>query len=154
MEIVGVIAAVPGLIDIIKAVSTGVRGLKKGKVATKTIQDLLTQLQDLESILQDIRNKWKDGGVDKLRLQRLSPPLKQLKHELSSLRSLLQNSDITKEPSRYIKRAFFLSTKLDKSLDEAFTRLSQLRTSLTLLIAHGQDAVTRGKDMYFLLVHS
>ncbi|KAJ4009918.1 hypothetical protein NW752_009092 [Fusarium irregulare] len=143
MEIVGVIAAVPGLIEIIKAVSTGVRGLKKGKVAAKTIQDLLTQLQDLESILQDIQTRWKNGGVDQLRLQRLSPPLKQLKVELSSLRSLLQSSEITKEPSRYLKRAFFLSTRLDKSLNEVHTRLSQLKTSLTLLIAHGQDAVTR-----------
>ena len=154
MEIVGVIAAVPGLIEIIKAVSTGVRGLRKGKVAAKTIQDLLTQLQDLESILQDIQPKWKNGGVDQVRLQRLSPPLKQLKVELLSLRSLVQNSEITKEPSRYLKRAFFLSTRLDKSLNEAFTRLSQLKTSLTLLIAHGQDAITRGKNIYLLQVHS
>ncbi|RBR18159.1 uncharacterized protein FIESC28_06225 [Fusarium coffeatum] len=147
MEIVGVIAAVPGLIDIIKAVSTGVRGLRKGKVTAKTTQDLLTQLQDLESILQDIQNKWKNGGVDQLRLQRLSPPLKQLKVELSSLRTLLQNSEITKEPARYLKRAFFLSTRLDKSLNEAFTRLSQLEISLTLLIAHGQNAVTRDLEI-------
>lgn len=154
MEIVGVIAAVPGLIEIIKAVSTGVRGLRKGKVAAKTIQDLLTQLQDLESILQDIQNKWKNGGVDQLRLQRLSPSLKQLKVELLSLRSLLQNSKITNEPSRYLKKAFFLSTRLDKSLNELFTRLSQLKTSLTLLIAQGQDAVTRGKNLCFLLEYS
>ncbi|RGP79919.1 serine threonine- kinase pkn1 [Fusarium longipes] len=141
--IVGVIAAVPGLIEIIKAVSTAVRGLTKGKVAVKTTQELLTQLQDLESILQDIKNRWKPGGSDQLRLERLVPSLKQLKTELISLRLVLQNSSITKEPSRYLKKALFLSTGLEKSLSESFIKLSQLKTSLTLLIAHRQDAITQ-----------
>jgi hypothetical protein len=153
MEIVGVIAAVPGLIEIIKAVSTGVRGLSRGKVAAKTVKDLLTQLQDLESILQDVQNKRRHGGSDQLRLQRLSPSLKQLKTELVSLRLLLQNSNVTKEPSRYLKKALFLSTKLEKSLNESFTRLSQLKTSLTLLIAHGQDAITRGTNQISISRH-
>ncbi|KAJ0127912.1 putative Insulin-degrading enzyme like protein [Fusarium oxysporum f. sp. albedinis] len=89
MEIVGVIATVPGLIEIVKAAITAVRGLSKRKVAAKTAADLVVQLRDLEGILEDVQKGWKQGGPGQVRLQRLSPSTTQLRTELDSLQHVL-----------------------------------------------------------------
>ncbi|KAF5013054.1 hypothetical protein FDECE_881 [Fusarium decemcellulare] len=142
MEVVGVIAAIPGLIEIVQAVTTAVRGLSKRKVAAKTAEDLITQLRDLEDILKDVQKRCKQGGSDRLQLQRLSSSLTELRSDLCSLQDVLQTSKLTKEPSRYLKRALFLSTSLEKTLKESLARLAQAKASLTLLIVHHQDGVT------------
>ncbi|KAF4444534.1 Tetratricopeptide-like helical [Fusarium austroafricanum] len=136
MEIVGVIAAVPGLIELIEAATTAVRGLSKRKVAAKLAEDLVLQLHDLEGILQDIEKRCKHGGSGQLRLQRVSTSFTQLKVELVSLQKVLQATNLKKEPTRYLKKILLISTSLDKTLNESLTRLTQIKTSLTLHITH------------------
>ncbi|KAF4459991.1 Tetratricopeptide-like helical [Fusarium albosuccineum] len=142
MEVVGVVAAIPGLIQIVQAVTTAICGLSKRKVAAKIVEQLAVQLRDLEDILQDVKKRWRQRNSDQHRLQRLSPALTQLQTELLSLKEILQTSKPANGPSRYIKRALFLSTSLEKTLKESVSRLSQVKASLTLLIAHHQDEVT------------
>ncbi|KAJ4183813.1 hypothetical protein NW755_009352 [Fusarium falciforme] len=139
MEVVGVIAAIPGLIEIVQALTTAVQGLAKRKVATKTAEELHLQLKDIEETLKDLQNRWRQNPLGQSQLQRLSPALTQLRLELSSIKDKLQSSKITKDPARFFRKAIFLTTSLDKTLKESLTRLTQAKTSLTLILAHHHD---------------
>ncbi|KAJ4223314.1 hypothetical protein NW759_005949 [Fusarium solani] len=138
MEVVGVVAAIPGLIEI-------VQGLAKRKVATKTAEELHLQLTDLEETLKDLQKRWRQNSLGQSQLQRLSPALTQLRAELSSIKDKLQSSKITKDPARFCRKAIFLTTSLDKTLKESLTRLTQAKTSLTLVLAHHHDRQAEGE---------
>ncbi|KAM6532663.1 hypothetical protein FALCPG4_005715 [Fusarium falciforme] len=139
MEVVGVIAAIPGLIEIVQALTTAVQGLAKRNVATKTAEELHLQLKDIEETLKDLQNRWLQNPLGQSQLQRLSPALTQLRLELSSIKDKLQSSKITKDPAKFFRKAIFLTTSLDKTLKESLTRPTQAKTSLTLILAHHHD---------------
>ncbi|RSL68872.1 hypothetical protein CEP53_002400 [Fusarium sp. AF-6] len=144
MEVVGVVAAIPGLIEIVQGLTTAVRGLAKGKAATKATENLLLELKDLEETLKDLQRRWRQNPLGQSQLQRLSPALAQLRAELSSIKDKLQSSKITKDPVRFFQKAVFLTTSLEKTLKESLTRLNQAKTSLTLILAHHHDRQARG----------
>ncbi|RSL92270.1 hypothetical protein CDV31_015226 [Fusarium ambrosium] len=87
MEVVGVVAAIPGLIEIVQGLTTAA--------------------------------------------------------ELSSIKDKLQSSKITKDPVRFFQKAIFLTTSIEKTLKESLTRLTQAKTSLTLILAHNHDRQAR-----------
>ncbi|RSL66794.1 hypothetical protein CEP54_003561 [Fusarium duplospermum] len=147
MEVVGVVAAIPGLIEIVQGLTTAVRGLAKGKVATKASEALLLELKDLEETLKDLQRRWRQNPLGQSQLQRLSPALAQLRAELSSIKDKLQSSKITKDPVRFFQKAVFLTTSLDKTLKESLTRITQAKTSLTLILAHHHDRQARANHL-------
>ncbi|KAL2692525.1 hypothetical protein Neosp_002935 [[Neocosmospora] mangrovei] len=147
MEVVGVVAAIPGLIEIVQGLTTAVQGLAKRKVATRTAEELCLQLKDLEETLRDLQKRWRQNPLGQSQLQRLSPALAQLRLELSSIKDKLQSSKITKDPARFFRKAIFLTTSLEKTLKESLTRLTQAKTSLTLILAHHHDKQAEVKSI-------
>ena len=149
MEVVGVVAAIPGLIQIVQAVTTAVRGLLKRKVAAKVVEDLTIELREVEDILQNVQEKWRQRDSDRQRLQRLPLALARLGTELASLRDILQKFESAKGLLGRLKRALSLfarPTGLEKTLNESVSRLSRVKTSLTMLISHHNDEVAEGKE--------
>ncbi|KAJ5470367.1 Tetratricopeptide-like helical [Penicillium desertorum] len=140
MEVVGVVAAIPSLLKMLQWLTTTIRGLSKKKHAAKAAVDLIVQLQGIEAILKDVQLRWKDSPLSLSQLQGLSPILAQLQTELSSLQSTLQTKS-AKEPRRFLRKAMLISTGLDKALEKSLVSLCQLKTSLTLIIAHHHDKV-------------
>ena len=145
MEVVGVVAAIPGLIHIIQGVVTAARGFTNRKSSEKAATELMAQLQDIENILKDVQQRWRHGASSQSLLQRLKPIFTQLRTELEALQETLNSSTLTKKPGRFFKRAYLLSTGPDKALKKSLTSLSQARTSLTLIIAHHNDGVSDGR---------
>lgn len=149
MEVVGVIGAIPSLLQMVRWLTTAIRGFSKKKHAAKAAAELILQLRDIESILKDVQHRWKESPLSLSQLQGLSPIFTQLKTELSSLQATLQ-SKTAKEPRGFFRKAMLLSTGLDKTLKGSLVSLSQLKTSLTLIIAHHNDKVSEGKSLVAL----
>ncbi|SCV34360.1 uncharacterized protein FFB14_04839 [Fusarium fujikuroi] len=136
MEVVGVVAAVPGLIQIIQAVITAVRGVSKKDVAPKVAQNLIQSLQNVEQILE----RGKEQGLwTKPQFEQHKSTIKQWTTELASLKLVLQPSNIKKETRRSLKKFYLVLTELEKTLNAWSTRLSNIQTELILIMTHIQQ---------------
>ncbi|KAF4947046.1 hypothetical protein FGADI_10676 [Fusarium gaditjirri] len=127
MEVVGVIAGVPGLIQIIQAVTTAVRGISKKDVAPKIARNLIQSLQELEKVLEDGKQQ---GLWDERHFEQHKSTIEQWKKELGALNNVLQRSNLEREPRRALKKCFYILTDLEKRLNEWSTRLTQYKTEL------------------------
>ncbi|KLP16969.1 uncharacterized protein LW94_11131 [Fusarium fujikuroi] len=140
MEVVGVVAAVPGLIQIIQAVITAVRGVSKKDVAPKVAQNLIQSLQNVEQILE----RGKEQGLwTKPQFEQHKSTIKQWTTELVSLKLVLQPSNIKKETRRSLKKFYLVLTELEKTLNEWSTRLSHIQTELVLIMTHIQQEIMK-----------
>lgn len=151
MEVVGVVAAVPGLIEIIHGVATAVQGFANRKSSAKAATRLISQLHDIEDLLEDVHKSWKSNPSSRTQLQKLAPTFKQLSEELRSLEQTLNSPTSSKRPGNFFKRAYLLSTGPDKAIKESLVSLTQLKTSLTLIIARHNDGVADGSLTYIPL---
>ncbi|KAL2850487.1 hypothetical protein BJX68DRAFT_266695 [Aspergillus pseudodeflectus] len=138
MEIVGIVAGIPALIHAVQGLTATLQALANRRHSAKVAGELLLQLMDIENILKDVQQRWKSNPIDNCQLQRLAPVLSQLRTEFSSLQSDLQVK-FSKEASSFLRRALPLSTRLDRTLKESLNRVTQVKTSLTLIIVHHHD---------------
>jgi hypothetical protein len=145
MEIVGVVAGIPGLIHIVHEVIATLRGLANRRPSVKVAGELLSELTEIENILKDVQQRWKPNPTNKSQLQGLAPVLSQLRTEFASLQATLQIK-FSKEPSSFLRRALPLFTRLDKTLKESLNRVTQVKTSLILIIAHHHDRLAQGRE--------
>ncbi|KAF5646512.1 tetratricopeptide-like helical [Fusarium tjaetaba] len=89
MEVVGVVAAVPGLVQIIQAVITAIRGVSKKDVAPKVAQNPIQSLRNIQQILE----RGKEQGLwDKPQFEQHKSTIKHWTTELASLKLVLQPS--------------------------------------------------------------
>ncbi|KAJ0417654.1 hypothetical protein BJY00DRAFT_199928 [Aspergillus carlsbadensis] len=140
MEIVGVVAGIPGVIQLVQGLTATLQGLANRRHSAKIAAELLVQLTDIEAILEDVQQRWQSNPTNNSQLQGLVPVLAQLRTEFSSLESTLRIK-FSKEPSNFLRRALPLSTKLDRTLKDSLNRVIQVKTSLTLIITHHHDRV-------------
>ncbi|KAF5586169.1 tetratricopeptide-like helical [Fusarium pseudocircinatum] len=140
MEIVGIIAGVPGLIQIIQAVTTAVRGVSKKDVAPKVAQNLIQSLQNVEKILR--RGK-EERLWDERQFDQHKSTIELWTNELASLNDALQPSNLKKETRRSLKKFCLILTELEKRLNEWSTRLSQIQIELILIMTDVQQHVMR-----------
>ncbi len=151
MEVVGVVAAVPGLIQIIQAVITAVRGVSKKDVAPKVAQNLIQSLQNVEQILE----RGKEQGLwTKPQFEQHKSTIKQWTTELASLKLVLQPSNIKNETRRSLKKFYLVLTELEKTLNEWSTRLSHIQTELVLIMTHIQQEIMKGASSSKRLMNS
>jgi hypothetical protein len=55
MEIVGVVAGIPGLIHIVQGLTATLRGLANRRSSAKAAGELVSELTDVEHILKDMQ---------------------------------------------------------------------------------------------------
>ncbi|KAI1781536.1 hypothetical protein F4818DRAFT_451557 [Hypoxylon cercidicola] len=142
MEVVGVVAAIPGLIDIIKGIKTTVQGLVKRKVFVKETTNLVDQLDLINQILTEIQGRWDFSSSCRFRLDRLPPAINSLRDDLKSLKLLLGNiAPICNRPL-FLKQARLMLSGAEAKVKQHSERLEKTKSLLMLvIISHGEEVV-------------
>ena len=142
MEVVGVVAAVPGLIKILSKSVNLVRDCAgKHRFSQKT-QGLDSQLKLLQDVLNGINTRWAARSLPSAELRQLGPVLKELRERLESLNRLL---------ARAIAPTFFLRLNMslfgfEKQLKEHVSQIEGIKTLLTLKMAEDIHATITGES--------
>ncbi|KAI9660601.1 MAG: hypothetical protein M1821_009953 [Bathelium mastoideum] len=128
MEVVGVIAAVPELITIIKVTTKLVRDVSNSRKAlAKITKGLDAQLESLAEALNQIEAKGKSKLASSERVRKLAPLLQQLREQLEGLNDILQAAA---QGGGRLKRITMIVGGVEKKLKDQIMRLE---TSISLL---------------------
>ncbi|KAI1413928.1 hypothetical protein F5Y13DRAFT_198341 [Hypoxylon sp. FL1857] len=139
MEVIGVIAAIPGLIDIVTCTKTTVQGLVNRKIFLKETTNLVTQLDLISQILVDIKGRWSSASFRRFNLDRLLPAITSLKNDLQSLNSILAKVP-TRSGPLLLKQAVLMISGVETKIKHHSERLEKTKSLLTLIIlAHGDE---------------
>jgi hypothetical protein len=137
MEVVGLIAALPGLIEIVKGTNTALQGLLRKNAFVTETTELIDQLQVLTKILGDIEAQWRNISLTPGQLQALPPAVTTLREDLTSLNKLIASTGISANGPRLLKRAKLIVSGYEKKLKLYIDRLERSKSSLTLLLVQG-----------------
>ncbi|KAI0964767.1 hypothetical protein F4678DRAFT_454949 [Xylaria arbuscula] len=146
MEVVGLVAAIPGLIDIVRKSISVVRAFSDQKSFVKQITGLLDQLELVDNVLQDIVGRLKSSTIHHSRLSNVTIITQGLKRELSTLNDLFQpltvNPPSQKVKLRYWARLLKYSLKGFKGeIRKRYEALVDVRESLALIITAQNRAI-------------
>ncbi|KAI1308573.1 hypothetical protein F5Y03DRAFT_92059 [Xylaria venustula] len=146
MEVVGLVAAIPGLIDIVQKSISVVRAFSDQKSFVKQITGLLDQLELVENILQDVLGRLKSSSIHHSNLSHVTTITQGLKRELSTLNDLFQpltvNSPSQKAKVRQRARLLKYSLKgLKGEIRKRHEALVDARESLALIITAQNRAI-------------
>ncbi|KAI1458109.1 hypothetical protein F4805DRAFT_425526 [Annulohypoxylon moriforme] len=140
MEVVGVVAAIPGLIDIIKRIKTTVQDFTNRKILSKETTNLIAQLDLINQILVDIQGRWDPTSFHRSNLNRLPPAIASLKNDLDSLNSLLSTKIPARSRSLLLKQAMLMVSGFEAKVKHHVDRLEKTKSLLMLVIlAHGDE---------------
>ncbi|KAI0191489.1 hypothetical protein EV127DRAFT_428485 [Xylaria flabelliformis] len=142
MEVVGLVAAIPGLIEITQKTISVIRTFSDQKLFVAQITELLGQLELIQNVLRDIQDRLKSKAIHHSNLSRLNTATQSLKSQLSALCDLFQ--PVTTGPGRKAKafhRARLLICGLEGKIKKCHERLNEATSSLTLIIAAQNEAI-------------
>ncbi|TGJ84715.1 hypothetical protein E0Z10_g4063 [Xylaria hypoxylon] len=142
MEVIGLVAAIPGLIQITKKTISVIRGFIDQNSFVKQMTELLDQLELIENILQDILSRLKSKAIRHSDIDRLNTTARGLKGELIALSDLFQ--PLAASPGRKAKvlnRARLLICGLEGKIKKYHERLGSAKSSLMLVIAAQNEAI-------------
>jgi hypothetical protein len=144
MEVVGVVAAVPALIELVVHSGSLIRDCLNASHFFKAVKGLDGQLSVLQEILNSINAKWSTIGralPSAAELRSLGPVLEALREELESLNRLLAKA----VAPRFLIRARMAINGFEKQLKERMSRIERIKTLMTLKMAEGIYASVTGK---------
>ncbi|KAJ8126875.1 hypothetical protein O1611_g6761 [Lasiodiplodia mahajangana] len=144
MEVIGLVAAIPGLIEITQTTISLVQTFINHGSFMKQITELLDQLESIERILQDIQGRLKSSTIHRSDFSRLTTEVHGLKSELTALNDLLKS--LAADPSRKVKvlqRGRLLISGFEGKIKKCSERLDKA-TSLMLIILTQHSAITEG----------
>ncbi|KAK5625960.1 hypothetical protein RRF57_001676 [Xylaria bambusicola] len=143
MQVIGLVAAIPGLIQIIQKSISIIRVFSDQKSFAKHITDLLDELELVEKILQGILGRLKSSRIHHSSLSQLATVAQKLKDELIALNDLFQPLGVN-PPGRKAKilyRARLLTCGFEAKVRKYHERLAEIRSTLTLVIAAQSTAI-------------
>lgn len=137
MEIVGVIAAVPPLVMMIKRTSAALGQISSKSRASKVAHGVRAQLDLLSDVLTSIETRIgtthrRSGGTQEVRLR---PVLHELDFEITQLLDLVDKAEGTKTRSSVFKRAHLVLSGFEKDLKERGQRLDRMVNLLQVWIS-------------------
>ncbi|KAI0538634.1 hypothetical protein GGR58DRAFT_500980 [Xylaria digitata] len=144
MEVIGLIAAIPGLIEITQKTISIIRAFTDQKSFAKQIIELLGQLELIEKILQEILNRLQSSTIHHSYLNSLITVTGSLKSELIALGNIFQ--PLAAKPGRKAKvlnRIRLLIHGLEGKIKGYHERLDKAQSALTLVIVAQNDAVVQ-----------
>ncbi|KAI0399246.1 hypothetical protein F4802DRAFT_590381 [Xylaria palmicola] len=145
MEAIGLVAAIPGLIQITQKTISIIRTFADQKSFVKQITELLDELEFIEKILQEILNRLQSSTIHHSNFSRLTTVGQSLKGDLVDLCSLFQ--PLTAGPPRKAKvfnRARLLISGLEGKIKRYRERLDQVKSTLTLVIVTRNEVIVEG----------
>ncbi|KAK5653019.1 hypothetical protein OQA88_9305 [Cercophora sp. LCS_1] len=145
MEVLGVVAAVPGLLEIIAKTATLVQDCASSNRLSNVTKGLDCQLNLLRSTFAEIDKGWKARYLPPTELRELNPVLKELREELEALNKLLTYA-VAPNLLRRVKMSLF---GFEKKLKEHVLRIEQIKSLLALKMTTGIHAsVTDASTSY------
>ncbi|KAI3316911.1 hypothetical protein HD806DRAFT_551307 [Xylariaceae sp. AK1471] len=148
MEVVGLVAAIPGLVDLLRTTILVIRAFADTRSFVKHITELVDQLELIERILQDILGRLRSSSIPQSDFDRLGTIVKSLRGELKTINDLFEiQTTRVNGKSRLLKRARLLMSGLEGKLKEHQQRLDKTKSSLILLIVTQNEAIAEG--MYY-----
>ena len=136
MEIVGAVAAVPGILEIIVKTVMLVQDCASSARFSKATKGLDVQLELLRDILVEIERGWKARSPPRSDFKKLNGAFKELREELDALNELLGRA-LASSLARRIKMSLF---GFEKKLKEHLMRIEQIKSLLTLKMTTGIHA--------------
>ncbi|KAM0809547.1 hypothetical protein AB5N19_09891 [Seiridium cardinale] len=134
MEVIGVIAAVPGLIEIAKGAKSAISSLASKTAFVKETAQLIAHLEAVTESLGKIEKRWKNISLSSDQLQALPVAITTLRDDLSSLNQLIASSGVATDGPRLLKRAKLLASGYGKKLKRHIDRLERSKSSLAILL--------------------
>lgn len=157
-EVIGLIGAVPGLIQLGKGSLRLYRDVCNGKgTIAKATRGLDSQLELLISVLERIDARLMlsstPGSATTPQLKALAPMLPQLKADLKELEDTLSAVAATTSgrTTRFFKRTRLIVSGLPKHLEELTQRLSKSVSLMTLELAETSFAMAEGRHQFPVL---
>jgi hypothetical protein len=105
MEVIGILSAIPGLVDLVTRTTKLVQACASKTSLAKTTKGLDVQLNLLGEVLAGIDKRWKARTLSPDQLTWLGPVVKELREELASLNSLLAKASIPNCELGFVGRA-------------------------------------------------
>ncbi|KAI3317887.1 hypothetical protein HD806DRAFT_355319 [Xylariaceae sp. AK1471] len=142
MEVIGLVAAIPGLIEITQKTISVIRALIDQESFVRQVTELLDQLELIQEILQEILSRLKSSTIHHSHFNRLTTVTRSLKGELIALSDLFQ--PLTASPGRTAKvlnRARLLICGLEGKIKKYHERLDKAKSTLTLVIVARNEAI-------------
>ena len=133
-EIFGIIAGVPGLVQLISTSIKTVQGIAKRKSAAQHAERLLQELRGLEEELRKSVDRERQQNPRSLdQRQAFKSKFDLLEAELRCLIQTLGSVKLREEPRRFLKKGFLLAVNLDKTLDKFAVDLRDIKQSLIII---------------------
>ncbi|KAJ2988177.1 hypothetical protein NUW58_g4115 [Xylaria curta] len=142
MEAIGLVAAIPGLIEVTRKTISVIRAFADQKSFVKQITELLDQLEFIEKILREILNRLNSSNLHRSNFSRLTTVVRSLKDDLVALSDLFQ--PLIAGPHRKAKvlnRARLLISGLEGKIKGHRERLDKVKSSLTLVIVTQNETI-------------
>lgn len=136
MEVLGLIAGLPGLIEIIQKTAEVANQLKNWKSLAGETDTLLQQLEGLEKILKDVQNGGASPSISPSQVANFQASLETIRKDLTNLSKLLTHCDMATHSGgmRFMRKVKLLLTGFDKTTKKHIERIRDARAELTLAI--------------------
>ncbi|ETS76497.1 hypothetical protein PFICI_11884 [Pestalotiopsis fici W106-1] len=136
MEVIGLIAGLPGLIEIIQKTAEIASQLKNWKSLAGEMNTLLQQLEGLENTLKDVQVRGTYPSLSPSQVANFQANLDKIRVDLTNLNKLLThcNTSAQKGGMRFMRQVKLLLTGFDKTTKKHIERIRDTRAELTLAI--------------------
>ncbi|KAI0381810.1 hypothetical protein F5Y04DRAFT_60447 [Hypomontagnella monticulosa] len=135
MEVVGVVAAVPGLVELVRHVATAAGQISSGTRMIKAVQGSQAQLQVLEQILASIQKRNETSSPNSILNTRLAPVLRDIQAEIEKLQRLITKVTESDGASRVLKRARLVLIGFEKQFTNHLRRIESATKLLQLYLS-------------------
>jgi hypothetical protein len=145
MEVVGLVAAVPGLIDLVSKTILVAKAFTNHGIYVRQVTELIDQLDLIEKILSDVLKRLKSSTVHHSHMGRLGTTVKDLKLDLISLNDLFSTQGGSSgSKARLLKRARFFISGLESKIQKHHAELEKAKSLLTLVIVSRNGMIAEG----------
>ncbi|KAM5357441.1 hypothetical protein ACJZ2D_016260 [Fusarium nematophilum] len=135
MEVIGVIAAVPELLKMVKRTAVAVGQISSKTRIGKTAEGVHAQLELLAGILGNIQRQEEKRILGRSQNSRLAPVIRDIQDEVVSLQRLVDKVEGPHGGPSLLKRAQLVFTGFEKQFKERSDRLDSLKSLLQLYLS-------------------
>lgn len=146
MEVIGIITAIPGLVELVTGSIKLVRACTDKNIFAKATKGLDVQLSLLAEILTGIDERWKARSLSSDQLTWLGPVVKELWEELASLNSLLAKASRSDRGLGFIGKAKLALHGFESDVTTRIQRIESIKSLLILKTTNDIHAAISGMN--------
>jgi N-terminal domain on NACHT_NTPase and P-loop NTPases len=148
MEVIGIITAIPGLVELVTGSIKLVRACTDKNTLTKATKGLDVQLSLLAEILTGIDERWRATSLSSDQLTWLGPVLKELREELASLNSMLAKASRPDRGLGFIGKVKLALHGFESDVTTHIQRIESIKSLLILKATNDIHATISGTNLH------